>query len=54
MKNFLFGFILGYLTLAFMSGGVDAVAYHISWAFGEIKELVESLIIWIQNYIPKS
>lgn len=54
MKNFIFGFVLGYLTLAFVTGGTDAVADHISWAFVEIQKLFESLVLWIQNYTPKS
>jgi len=54
LKNLIIGFILGYLTFAFVQGGVDSVAYHIGWAFAEIQRLFESLVLWIQNYTPQS
>jgi len=50
--TFIFGFIAGYLTFAFLTGGADEVATQVAWGVSKLQEGFDAVILWIQQYTP--
>jgi len=48
----LIGYILGYLTFAFLIGGAEEVVRQVEWGIGQIQAGFDAMILWIQNYTP--